>query len=180
MPGDGVHVAIPGKGVVDLAPFGSRIVGYLIDGVILAIPSGIVYAVLIASAVSTADCVTVQTDTSIGTSCTGGGLGLGIVLAYVGLLVLQLLYIVGMIAVKGQTVGGMVMKIRAVRVDTGGVPGWGPSFLRWFAVVLGAIVCGIGAWVVLFSPLFDGNKRLQGWQDKWAKVYVVKDGPQFH
>lgn len=177
------QIEIPGKGVVPLATIGQRIIGFIIDGLILGIPFAIIYGVLIAGAVSNANCVTVQTEFGVSTSCSGGGLFTGAFFLFMLLVVVvYFLYYVGLLATKGRTVGGMVIKIRSVRTADGGLPGWGPAFKKMFlpwVVNLVPCVGGILSLVVYFSPLWDSGQRMQGYQDKWADLYVVKDGPQF-
>jgi hypothetical protein len=177
------RIDVPGKGVVELATIWQRLIGLVLDGLILGIPIGIIYGVLVAGAVNNSECVTVQTETGISVSCTGGGLFTGaFVLFALVVVVVYFLYFVGLLATRGQTVGGMIMKIRSVRTADGGLPGWGPAFKKWFLPwVVGIIPCvgGLVSLAIYFSPLWDNNKRMQGYQDKWADLYVVKDAPQF-
>jgi hypothetical protein len=178
-------VVIPGKGVAPLASILERIVGFIIDGLIVGIPALIVYwivaAVFLTSTSSqiTVDPVTGEI-TSLGTA--GPGFFVTWLLLFLIIFAAQILYVVGLIATRGQTVGGMIMKIRAVRVNDGGLPGWGPAFKKWLLPALVSLIpCvgGLASLAVYFSPLWDNNKRMQGYQDKWAELYVVKDGPQF-
>ena len=179
-PGDGVHVEIPGRGVVELAPFGKRMLGFLIDTIILSVVMGVIQQIFFRNIFDTASCVATTSGSETTVDCPGALFNGGSIVPLYGIAsLIPFLYFWIMIAVKGQTLGGMAMKIRAVRTDNGDVPGWGPAFLRWLIVAIGGLVCCIGGWVVMFSPLWDGNKRLQGWQDKVAKVYVIKDGPEF-
>lgn len=83
-------------------------------------------------------------------------------------------YELGFIALRGATPGKMAMKIKVVQQDSGELPGWGPSALRWLIQFAGYVACLIGVLVVWISPFFDDSGRLQGWHDKVAKTRVVK------
>lgn len=86
-------------------------------------------------------------------------------------------YEVVFVAVKGQTPGKMIVKIRVVRAGSGGVPGAGKSALRWF-VPVGVLFVPFVGWlfvpVVYLALLWDGNR--QGWHDKAAGTLVVRAG----
>jgi uncharacterized RDD family membrane protein YckC len=152
--------AVPGMG--------TRLLARLIDGVIVGIPLGIIYSVVIAGAASQ-----VETDPVTGQVTEGGGAFAALfpVLGLIG--VLTLLYEVGLIATRGATIGKSVLKIKVVREADGQVPGWGPSVMRWLIPFAGSFVCGIGQYVVYLSPFFDKSGRQQGWHDKVAKTQVV-------
>ena len=86
-------------------------------------------------------------------------------------LVIGILYIVVLIALKGQTLGKMAMKVRVVQEDDGSIPGWGKSIIRWlvpsilFIVICPGLICYL-------SIIWD--KRKQGWHDKVANTLVIK------
>lgn len=153
---------------VTYGQMGPRFVARLIDGVIVGAVLGILGAVLLGGA---------ATQVSVDES-TGQATGLGAFFAaYFGFLalaiVLGLAYEIGLIATRGATIGKQVMGLKVVSEQTGGVPGWGPAILRWLIPQLGGLVCGIGALVVLLSPLWDNTGRMQGWHDKVAKTLVL-------
>ena len=94
------------------------------------------------------------------------------------------LYEVAMTARKGQTVGKQAMGIKVVRADSGEVPGWGRSVVRWFipvafsfaccviAVAVGVLELVCLAWIVYLSMLWDKTRR--GWYDKIAGTLVIE------
>ncbi len=99
-------------------------------------------------------------------------LGFGAILLF---LLVALLYEVAMIALRGQTLGKMVTCVRVVRVDNGGIPGWGKSVGRWLILTLPAGIPTVGWLAVLLvyaSPTWD--KRRQGWHDKVVSTVVVR------
>ena len=142
--------AMPGNPVVAggrvLADPGIRIVARLIDGVILT-PIAIVIVLA-------------------GGFDNGNRLGLQLVFGLVALV-----YEVGFIALKGATVGKMVMGI-AVSTTSGTVPpGWGPAAVRW---VVTAIPCvGIVVFIVSVVFLFSDNMH-RTVNDRAANTLVVK------
>ena len=84
-------------------------------------------------------------------------------------------YEVVLIAVRGQTLGKMLVSIKVIRADFGGVPGAGKSVIRWIIPVAASLVPLIGPLVsllVYISLLWDSNR--QGWHDKAAGTLVVK------
>ena len=106
----------------------------------------------------------------------------GVSTAWVGgpelLLLLPLvgsLYEVPLIAVRGQTLGKMVLKVKVVRLDNGLVPGWRKSIGRTIIPMAAALIplAGwIGALLVYGSLLW--NDRRQGWHDRAAKTLVIQ------
>lgn len=98
-------------------------------------------------------------------------------LVVIGLLaaVVGMLYEVTLIAVTGQTLGKMALKIKVVRADSGEVPGWGRSLLRWVIPAAPNLLVGFG-WIlsllVYVSLVWD--KVRQGWHDKAAGTLVTK------
>ena len=119
----------------------------------------------------------------------------------VGLLVLvpPVLYTIGLIAVRGRTIGEQLMGLRVVRIANLGplvdpdpetrvpataatAPGWRPSALRW--VVLGWIAVGnvfhrlpvglTGGLVLLVYLWACWDANGQGLHDKAAKVVVLR------
>lgn len=85
------------------------------------------------------------------------------------------LYEVPLTAVRGQTLGKMILRIRVVRLDDGLVPGWGKSLGRGVIPMAPALIPltgWIGALLVYVSVLWDDKRR--GWHDKAAKTVVIK------
>jgi uncharacterized RDD family membrane protein YckC len=97
------------------AGFGRRLVGALIDAILLGIVNAILRSVL------------------------GYGAGVGI-----GFLV-DLVYFTAMIGSdRGQTVGQMAMGIRVIDFNTGGSIGYGRALLRWLVSIVSAVVIFVG------------------------------------
>jgi len=72
----------------------------------------------------------------------------------------------------GRTVGGALLGLRTVDAQTSTPVGFWRAALRWIIIGAGTIVLGIGQFVVLASPSFDGPRR-QGWHDKAARTVVL-------
>jgi len=161
-------VQIPGLGTVKVATLGSRALARLIDSVILYILVWILWAVILggASAAVTND------DGTVSDAAAGGILG-ALFGAFVITIVLTIAYEVVLTAIKGQTVGKMIMGIKVVRSRDGQLPGFGPSFMRWLLPIIGYAVCYVGAILVYLAPLFDSSGRVQGWHDKAANTLVI-------
>ncbi len=88
--------------------------------------------------------------------------------------IIALLYEPTLIAVKGQTLGKMAMRIMVVRVEDGTVPGWGKALGRWVLPGLLAfipVVGGLLSLLVYISLLWDS--RRQGWHDKMGTTVVI-------
>jgi uncharacterized RDD family membrane protein YckC len=85
-------------------------------------------------------------------------------------LVVWCLYIVPMTAVRGQTVGKMIFRIRVAALPDGGMPGFGRAFIRWLVPVAMNIVPGLGllayGWIVI-------DPMRQGLHDKAAATVVI-------
>ena len=153
---------------MELAGAGSRLLARIVDALIFVVP---VMIVVIA---------TYDFDEN---SDESAGAPLGFTLLIVGI---GLIYEVWMIAAKGQTLGKMAARIKVIRVDNGGLPGWNTSFNRWilpgFFGVMSAFFqplgsaffqpLGLVSLLVYLSLLWD--KQRQGWHDKVAKTLVVK------
>lgn len=80
-----------------------------------------------------------------------------------------LLLEVPLTALRGQTPGKTIMKIRAVRASDGRPPGWGRSLARWAALYIPLFIPVVG-WLIFpltaLSPLFHPRRR--GWHDLLA------------
>ena len=104
------------------AGFGRRLVGALIDAILLGIVNAILRGVI------------------------GYGAGVSI-----GLLV-DLVYFTVMIGgARGQTVGQMAMGIRVIDFNTGGPIGYGRAFLRWLVSIVSALVIFLGYFWMLWD-----------------------------
>jgi uncharacterized RDD family membrane protein YckC len=152
------------------ATMGQRLLARIIDGVILLVVVGVLGALFIGGAATQ-----VTTDPVTGQVTSGGGALVGAIIGY-GLIVIVfgLFYEVGLIALRGATLGKQAMGIKVVRELDGQLPGWGPAALRWIIPQVAGMICGLITILVYVSPFFDNTGRLQGWHDKVAKTFVVK------
>jgi uncharacterized RDD family membrane protein YckC len=155
MPGPGHGAPTPGPSYADM---GQRLLARIVDWVLVGVAYLVIFGLFFAGA---AGRVTVDPKTG---ELTGGGRGLiaSFFLAIFILSIIGVVYEVVLIALRGATVGKKVMGIKVVREQDGGIPGWGPSLLRWVVPLIGSFVCGIGQLVVYLSPFFDNTRRYQG------------------
>ncbi|WP_344112234.1 RDD family protein [Kribbella alba] len=161
-------VQIPGVGTVKIATLGSRALARIIDSVILTVVVYILWAVILGG---TSAAVT-NADGTVSDGAAGGIIG-AFFAAFLITVALTIAYEVVLTAVKGQTLGKMMMGIKVVRSGDGQVPGFGPSFMRWLLPIIGALICFVGQILVYLSPLFDSSGRMQGWHDKAANTLVI-------
>ena len=87
------------------------------------------------------------------------------------------LYELVMIALRGQTLGKMVMGIKVVRLDNGQVLGFGRAFIRQLVPLLAGLVPVCGGLLVLLvylSVFFDRSGRKQTWYDQAAGDVVIR------
>ncbi len=82
-------------------------------------------------------------------------------------------YQVTLTATTGQTIGKMIVRTRVVDEDTGAMPGWQQSFLRWGAPAAIGIVPWIGYLVLVMYAWLLWDRRRQGLHDKLARTLVV-------
>jgi uncharacterized RDD family membrane protein YckC len=160
-------VQIPGMGTVKVATLGSRALARIIDSVLLGIIIWILWTVIVGGTTAA-----VSDDGTVSEEATAGILG-ALFGAFLITVVITIAYELVLTAIKGQTVGKMIMGIKVVRSADGQVPGFGPSFMRWLLPIIGAVICGIGQILVYLSPLFDSSGRVQGWHDKAANTLVI-------
>jgi uncharacterized RDD family membrane protein YckC len=162
-------VQIPGMGTVKVATLGSRALARIIDSVILTIIIYALWFLILGGAGAAAE---TNPDGTLTDESTGGILA-ALFGAFVVTVIITIAYELVLVAIKGQTVGKMIMGIKIVRSADGQVPGFGPAFMRWLLPIVGAVICGIGALLVYLSPLFDSSGRVQGWHDKAANTLVI-------
>ena len=79
-------------------------------------------------------------------------------------------YIVGFWAWRGQTPGKMLLNIKLIRTDGSNIS-LGYALLRYLGYIVSGIALGIGFLWIAFDP------RKQGWHDKIADTYVIKLPP---
>lgn len=155
------------KAPAEFATPGSRLLARLIDGII-GVPVVVVLYLLASEAVATF--ITIDS------------IGILILLIMLPVFIMMIIgvvvsfvYEVPLIAVKGQTVGKMVMKIKVVPADDSLEVGFKKSLVRWIVPqsmgvvpIVGSIPALLGyAWIIW-------DTEHQGWHDKAAKTYVIK------
>lgn len=168
--GDPNLVDVPGRGPTRLAGAGQRIGARFIDGIIM-----LVILLLLAGAHIYNFHVT-HTTTNINgdqtNAISAGVYGRNILVQ----LVVGFLYDSLLIGFVGGTLGMKMVGIRVVGASDGQLPGFRRGAIRaLLLVVLGGILCGIGYLIIGLSFLWDSSKRRQGWHDKAADVYVVRN-----
>ena len=139
---------------VVLAPMWRRVVGQLIDQLVVFVPIVIVSLALGVRSVDDVKHQAVGLNVSI----------VAIVFTYEWL----------MIGAWGRTVGKFALGTRAVRVDTAGPVLWSSSAIRALVPLAAGLIPYIGAFlsaIVYVSAFF--NRRLQGWHDRAAGTIVV-------
>ncbi|UDY38105.1 RDD family protein [Dermatobacter hominis] len=153
-----------------LASPGKRIGGFLIDFVIMVIiniPVAIVLFLVLAQTSTDSFGNTYRADLGI-----GGQLLINLVSTLI-----WAAYHIGFVAVKGQTPGAMLVKVKVVRLADGQIPGGGPATLRVLPNFVGLIPClgiflSIGLWIWALVNLFS-NERRQTPFDLAAKTVVI-------
>jgi len=81
-------------------------------------------------------------------------------------------YFVGFWRLRGQTPGKMALGLKIVAED-GSPLSWGRAIVRYLGWLAGGLVLALGyIWVA-----FDAKR--QGWHDKLARTYVVRQGAVF-
>ncbi|HRV95925.1 MAG TPA: RDD family protein [Anaerolineae bacterium] len=144
-----------GRTTVEVIGFGRRFVAYFIDGILL-------WIILIALSFCAGLAISIASDPN---EAIGLGLNCLVILISVG-------YFVGFWATTGQTPGKMAMGIKVIGVD-GQPVSWGQAFIRYLGYIINSLAFSIGfLWIA-----FDAQR--QGWHDKIAKTYVVRQETTF-
>lgn len=140
---------LAGSGTVPTgrASFGQRLVGALIDGILISIVSSILGAFFGSPSIYDPDPAR-------------SGLQLILGIAY---------YVYFHGSPSGQTIGKKAMNIRLVGANDGQSVSYGTAALRYVGSILSAIPCLLG----YFWMLWDDNK--QTWHDKIASTIVVPE-----
>ena len=132
------------------ADFGTRLVAYLIDAVILGVVDWILWAIF-----------------GLGLGRIRGVGGFFMFLGWLAILVVSWGYLIYFWTKTGQTIGKKVMKIKVV--DTQGqLLTVGMAILRIIGYMVSAAVLYLGFLWILWDP------EKQGWHDKIAGTYVVR------
>jgi uncharacterized RDD family membrane protein YckC len=146
--------------------FWIRVVGRLLDGLILGVPLSILFGILFAVGGGIAS----TTSSSDQNTQTAAVVGLGgvFVVFYILVLIAVIGYYVYFWGTSGSTFGMRILKLRVVDADTGGPIGIGRAIVRYLMSIVNSIACYIGwIWVA-----FDARK--QGWHDKVANSVVIQ------
>lgn len=156
-----------GQGVNDPAPMGMRLLARIIDGIIEVV---VIVIVIAGAGIHLFQSTTTSTGSTTSFSLYGGhyfeALGLAALITA--------FYEVGMIAVRGATLGKMAVGVRVARIENGQVPGWGRAFVRWVIPAAAGAVFSVLELIVFLSPFFDSTHRNRGWYDYAAKTIAVR------
>lgn len=149
---------------IEYAPYGGRLVAYILDGIIISILVGIFFVIGSAVFVSGA---TYEGNRVV--SVTTSAALIATILFVIGSVV-GLLYFPFFWARGGSTLGMRPFNLRVVRDRDGGRIGWGTAILRLIGLVIAGAVFYIGyIWIFI-------DKRRRGWQDLIAGTVVIKQG----
>jgi len=169
----GSELGLPPDGPGSLAGIGRRFVGLFIDG-LLFIP-----LLALSTALRHPHLVTQVSASGVHTQrLVESPMPLAGALA---VMAPSAIYVIGMIAWRGQTLGEQAMGLRVVRLIDGQHPGLTPSLARW-AVLAVAGLAGLFAsylvgWLTLWTlavylwATWDPNR--QGLHDRFARVIVI-------
>jgi uncharacterized RDD family membrane protein YckC len=159
-----------------LADWWKRFVAYLLDGLILAVPTWIleitVFSIAIPFSVQQGTCSQSPpfqqcTQTFNGGAFIGSFLGLAALV-----LALQGLYFVLMVGGRrGQTVGMMALGIAVRDAEADTSIGYGRAVVRYLVIFALALFCFIAQVIDFLSPLWDA--RRQAWHDHAARSVVT-------
>ena len=161
LPQPGGYPAPQSYGQVTYGGFWIRLVAYIIDAVIIFIPTfviGLVIGLIAAASAGAAN------NSSNANAIAGSGASVLVDLIAFVITVGYFVYFWG----KGQTIGMRVFHLRVADAVTGQPIGYGRAALRYLGYIISAIVCYIG----LIWAAFDGRK--QGWHDKIANTVVLQ------
>ena len=147
--------------------FWIRFAAAIIDGLVIGVPLGIIYAIVIG--IVAADAVSqgsVDQNGQVSTGAAGALVGVQALL-YVLVFVVSVLYFVILWA-NGATLGMRALKLQVVDAQTGQPIGVGKSILRYIGYIISSVPCYLG----LMWAGWDSRK--QGWHDKIAGTVVVQ------
>ena len=153
------------------AGFWIRLVARLIDGLIIGIPFGVLFAVVaIAGGVfaNTSSSSSSSSTTDSQNAAAAAGFGGGFLLIYVLVLVVQVGYWIYFWGTSGSTLGMRLLHLKVVDADTGGPIGYARATVRFLMSIVNSWACYIGWIWVAFDP------RKQGWHDKVANSVVLQ------
>nr|WP_284291953.1 RDD family protein [Luteimicrobium album] len=146
---------------------GKRVLAWLIDHLVLAVPAVVVVLLMLPGIEDKG------TPLGDGTYQVSVGDITPLYLAVFGIFLVGGLVIVTVEGVTGRTLGKLALGLRTQDVVTGKPIGVGRGIVRGLVFGVSSLACGIGLFVMLLSPLFDKSPRRQGWFDKAARAVVV-------
>lgn len=82
-------------------------------------------------------------------------------------------YQVSLTRLRGQTIGKMALRTKVIDADTGQLPGWQSSFIRWGAPGALTAVPWIGYLALVMYAWLLWDRRRQGLHDKAAQTMVI-------
>ena len=154
------------------AGFWIRLVARLIDGLILGVPFGILFAVFLVVggvfAGNTGNTDTTSQSAQAANAASAAVFGGGFLLLYVIALVVQVGYWIYFWGTSGATLGMRALHLRVVDADTGAPIGYARATVRFLMSIVNSWACYIGWIWVAFDP------RKQGWHDKVANSVVLQ------
>ena len=162
----GDPAAAPAFGYAPAPSYGGfwlRFVAYLIDSVIVAVPSWIVGSIV--GAITTAVGAPSDPSRSVTSNLPPAAL-FAVLVLYLLLLVWAIGYFVYFWSI-GATLGMRILRLHVVDADTGQPIGIGRALLRYLGFLISSLVCDIG----LIWAAFDSRK--QGCHDKIANTVVL-------
>ncbi|HYL70745.1 MAG TPA: RDD family protein [Candidatus Dormibacteraeota bacterium] len=171
-PYQGYGYAMPRPGPapgLQYAGFWIRFLAYLIDGIVLWIPLGIIFALTIAPTVQPINCTFINTTGFQSATCSGIGPLVGAfgIFWLIGLIV-PAVYDVVLWSWLGQTLGQKALGLHVVDANTGTRISVGRAIGRYIGLL-------VSSWVLFLGLIWAGfDPRKQGWHDKMASTFVVR------
>jgi uncharacterized RDD family membrane protein YckC len=151
------------------AGFWIRLVARLIDGLIIGIPFGILFAAFaIAGGVFANANGSGSSSSDSQNAASAAVFGGGFLLLYILVLVVQVGYWIYFWGTSGSTLGMRLLHLRVVDANTGGPIGYARATVRFLMSIVNSWACYIGWIWVAFDP------RKQGWHDKVADSVVLQ------
>lgn len=148
------------------AGFWIRVVARILDGLILGIPLGILFAVFasVLGVFSQAASTTTDQNAQSAALAIFGGVFL---IFYLIVLVVTFGYWIYFWGTSGQTLAMRLLRLRIVDANTGRSIGYSRAIVRLLMTFVNSLACYIGWIWVAFDP------RKQGWHDKVANTVVI-------
>lgn len=144
--------------------FWIRFLARLLDGLVLGIPFGVLFAIV---GIAAAGATSATSQNGQISPAAGGALAGVSLLLYAILFVAAVLYFV-VLWTTGATLGMRVLGLRMVDAQTGQNIGYGKAILRYIGLIISGIPCYLGYLWVAWDP------QKQGWHDKIAGTLVLR------